>query len=386
VTDTSGIRLGVIVPRYGPRVHGGAEHGVRRLAEEAVARLGWRVEVFTTASTDATTWADVLEAGTTVEAGVTVHRFASVSGRAPDLDGRSAALAGAPETVAPATARRWLEAQGPYNPALVDAAVASDCTHVACTPYLYWPIVEGLARLGGRAVFHPAAHDEWVLRLPLVTDGFATAPRFAFYTAAEARLVNDRFPALRPRPQAVVGLGVDAAVDGGALPAVLGRPYVLCLGRVDRGKGAHWLARARSAWPDDVDLVLAGPVNEAVPAAAGVHVLGTVDEATKWALLRGALALCSPSGYESFSIVLLEAWQAGVPVLVNARCAATVEHVTASRGGLAFGGVAELAAMVERLRRDADARGALAAAGAAYVAERFSWDAVLARYARLLQR
>ena len=43
--------------------------------------------------------------------------------------------------------------------------------------------------------------------------------------------------------------------------------------------------------------------------------LGPVDEATKWSLLRHAEALVSPSPYESFSLVLMEAWQAGTPVL-----------------------------------------------------------------------
>ena len=69
----------------------------------------------------------------------------------------------------------------------------------------------------------------------------------------------------------------------------------------------------------------------------------------KWGLLRGALALVSPSAFESFSIVLMEAWSVGTPALVNSRCAVTLDHVRRSGGGLAFGNYAELEVELDRL-------------------------------------
>jgi len=65
-------------------------------------------------------------------------------------------------------------------------------------------------------------------------------------------------------------------------------------------------------------------------------VTGTVSEADKWDILAGAEVMVTPSAYESFSLVLLEAWTLGVPVLVNASCAATMEHCRRSGGGLWF--------------------------------------------------
>ena len=107
---------------------------------------------------------------------------------------------------------------------------------------------------------------------------------------------------------------------------------------------------------------------------------GPVDEAVKWGLLRGAFALVSPSAFESFSIVLLEAWSVGTPALVNSRCAVTLDHARRSGGGVAFGNYAELEVELDRLTDSAPLRAALGRAGQAYVDAHYHWDDVLDRY------
>ena len=54
-----------------------------------------------------------------------------------------------------------------------------------------------------------------------------------------------------------------------------------------------------------------------------VLVVSGADDATKWSLLRGADFLINSSALESFSLVLFEAWAAGIPVLVNGCCETT---------------------------------------------------------------
>jgi glycosyltransferase involved in cell wall biosynthesis len=163
----------------------------------------------------------------------------------------------------------------------------------------------------------------------------------------------------------------------------------LCLGRVDDGKGAALLSRFFTAYkrrrPGPLQLVFAGPVVNQPPDHPDIVVTGPLDDGEKWSALRDAEVLVSPSPNESFSLVVLEAWASGTPVVVHGRCPATMEHVRRSHGGLAFTGYATFETILDRLLADASLRDALAAAGKRYVEENFSWPVLIDRYARFLE-
>jgi glycosyltransferase involved in cell wall biosynthesis len=350
--------------------------------------------VFTTCALDATTWADHYPPGTTELNGVTVHRFRSTAGRHPKFDALSGFMLPDPERSQPADQERWIDWQGPVCPGAVDAAAASDADAVVFYPYLYWPTVRGITKVADRAVMHPAAHDEPALRLPIFDAVFAAARGLVLQTDSERRLVEARFPAAAATPQLLLGLGVEAtAGDAGAFRRRFGlgdAPYLLCLGRVDDGKGVGLLARFFETYkrrrPGPVKLVFAGGVVHQPPDHPDVVVTGGVDEQTKWGALRGATALLNPSAYEAFSIVLMESWTVGVPTVVNSRCQATTEHVRRSRGGLAFDGYATFEAALDRLVGEPALGRVLGAAGQAYVEENFTWDALMGRYGPFLER
>lgn len=389
------MRLAFVTPRYGIDVIGGAEQGARLLAEHVVRRRGWAVEVFTSDALDMATWASHFPTGTTVERGVTVHRFPSVGERHRDFDRLSDTVLGAPSQASRALQEQWIEWQGPNCAAAVDAAEASAADVVAFYPYLYLPTVIGVPRLGPRAVMHPAAHDEPPLRLPIFDDVFALAGGLVLQTEAERRLVARRFPATAAVPQVLVGLGVDDPPPADATPAALaheltgGRPYLLCLGRVDAGKGTTLLAELFQAYkrrrPGDLALVFAGPVVHRPPRHPDVVVTGMVDDATKWALLRNAAAVVSPSAHEAFSIVVLEGWIGGAPLLVNARCGPTREHCERSGGGLWFDDYGSFEVAVDRLLGDGELAATLVERGRRYVEADFTWPAVIDRYTGFLE-
>jgi glycosyltransferase involved in cell wall biosynthesis len=387
------VKVGVVVPRYGVEVHGGAETAARLLAEHLVERPGWSAEVFTTGALDAATWRDVLPLGTTTVHGVTVHRFAGSERRA-DFRARTDALLADPASVPVADARDWVAAQGPVCPGALDAAAASDCDLVTFHPYLYWPTVEGIGRLGDRAVLHPATHDEAPIRLPLFADVFARATGLAFWTEEERALAHRLFPQVVTHHQTVVGMGVDpphaTTADARAALGLDDRPYLLCLGRVTAMKGTHALVEAFAAFRErhavPHALVLAGPVADAPPSHPDVVVAGAVDEPTKWDLLARADLLVSPSAHESLSLVLLEAWSAGTPVLVNGACDATREQARRASGGLWYDGYATFEVALERLLGDPALRARLAASGRAFVDAHCRWPVVVDRYARFCER
>ncbi len=100
----------------------------------------------------------------------------------------------------------------------------------------------------------------------------------------------------------------------------------------------------------------------------------------------GALAVVVPSvGYETFGIVLLEAFRERKPVVARALWPFT-EIVRESGGGLLFETAAELDAALSRLAGDAGLRTRLGEAGHRALLERWTEGVVLRRYFGLIRR
>lgn len=386
------MRVAYVTHRYGAEIRGGAEQAVRSLAEHVAAATPWTVEVFTTGARDGVDWDDQYPAGTTDVGGVTVHRFHSRSGRAPEFGALSDRVLPRPEQVPLAEQHRWVDMQGPVAPAVLEAAAAFEPDVVVFCPYLYWPTVRGVPRFPDRAVVHPAAHDEAPFRLAVIEPVFTAARGLAYFSDAERRLVEGRFR-VGATAAAVIGLGVDSGAGStDAFRAAAGlsdRPYLLCLGRVDAGKGSLALARFFTAYkqrhPGHLALAFVGPVGDPLPPSDDIVVTGPVDDDAKWGAIAGADVLVSPSPHESFSIVLMEGWTAAVPAMVNAWCEVTVDHCRASGGGLWFADYAEFETALTRILGDGGLRARLGQAGRTYVEQRYSWPAVTDRYVRFLE-
>ena len=385
------MKVAFVTPRYGVEVMGGAESAARQLAEHLVAECGWQVEVFSTCALDHITWDNVLPAGDSDLNGVTVHRFASASGRVPEfyeLDGR---LRLAPAEASIEQSRRWLELNGPVTPDLVDAVRSNDAEVIAFYPYLYYPTVVGMEATTTPRVLHPAAHDEPALYLKVFDATFAGADAICYHTAAERRLVQRRHQVAQI-PQIELGLGISPVVDGGRRGGeVLGigdRPYVVSVGRVDEHKGSAMLAAFFTTYkkrhPGPLALALVGPRAAVIPEHEDIVLTGTVSEADKCDIVRDALISISPSALESFSLVVLEAWEQSVPVMVNATCDPTREHCERSGGGLWFGSYREFEAVLDRLLADAGLRRLLGVRGHRYVERYYQWPTLIRRYAAFL--
>jgi len=387
------VKLAVVTPRYGHEVAGGAETAARLLATRLATRPGFAVTVLTTCALDATTWDDHYPTGATELDGVRVDRFPVKGPRSADFDACTDLVVRRGRRVTEGEQREWIEKQGPVAPGLIDAIAQCDADAIAFHPFLYHPTVAGVPRVADRAVLHPAAHDEPMLRLPVYRSVFGSAAGLAYWSEPERHLVEQRFM-VASKPAVVVGLGVDAGegteAEARRVLHLDDRPYVLCLGRVDDGKGARLLAECFAHYKDrrggPLQLVFAGPVVNAPPAHRDIVTVGAVSNAVKWGLLRGAWALVSPSAFESFSIVLMEAWSVGTPALVNARCAVTADHAARSGGALAFSDYADLEVELDRLTESVTLRAALGRAGQTYVDRHYTWKDVIDRYADFVQR
>ncbi|MDP9442116.1 MAG: glycosyltransferase, partial [Actinomycetota bacterium] len=240
-------------------------------------------------------------------------------------------------------------------------------------------------------VLHPTAHDEPAFHLPMFDLLFTLPSGFGFLTEEEEALVNRRFGVRRP--STITGIGVDLELVGEAGRfrrrfEVGDEPYLLYLGRIDPAKGADELIEYFNAYkqrsPGPLKLVLAG---EAVRPARGhpdVVVTGFLDEAAKRGALAGSLALVHPSYFESFSIVLVEAWAQRRPAIVQRRCEVLAGQAARSGGAIPYSGFAEFEAAVDLLRADPRLAERLGEAGRRYVEQRYDWSRVLREYERLL--
>jgi glycosyltransferase involved in cell wall biosynthesis len=116
-----------------------------------------------------------------------------------------------------------------------------------------------------------------------------------------------------------------------------------------------------------------------IPDHPRIVSLGYVNDALRRQLLAGADALVVPSPYESLSMVLLEAWNYGVPALVNGHCAVLDGQVRRADGGLAYRSGREFRACLDYLLDQTAHRRALGAQGLAYVEREYRWPTVMAR-------
>jgi glycosyltransferase involved in cell wall biosynthesis len=386
-------RVAFVVPRYGADVVGGAETLVRGFAEH-LATAGHAVEVLTTCARDHFSWANVHRPGAGLEHGVVVRRFPvrpRDGHRYVFLEQRI--LRRRPLPIE--EERQWVEASV-RSPELFAHLAARRTDHdlVCFAPYLFGTTLAGVPLVPDRAVLIPCLHDEPFAHLGVVREAFHACRGFIFNTPPEAALA-DKLYGIGDRPAGIVGLGIDPPPPTD--PAAFRRrhglegPLLLYLGRKETGKNVplliRYAQRYRATHRADLTLVLAGdgPVT-APPDTPGIRDLGYLDPREKAEAYAAATVVCQPSVNESFSIVLMEAWLAGTPVLVHGRCAVTAHHVAHADGGLMFEDFYEFAGALDLLLGDAAARARLGAQGRAYVEAEYGWPAVTLRLRDTLER
>jgi glycosyltransferase involved in cell wall biosynthesis len=386
------LRLAFVVQRYGAEVNGGAETHCRWLAERLARRH--QVEVFATRALGYVDWADSYPAGTAEVGGVPVHRFGVRRRRvARRFASISRTVFDGPHTRG--EEEEWVRANGPESPALLRGVASArdrfDLFFFYC--YRYYHSYFGLASVGDRAVLVPTAEEDPAIGLSIFHD-LLRAPRGLVYLTPEEQGLVEEASGNSGIPSVVVGSGLSLPDADGATSFReahgLRRPYVLYVGRIDKNKGCTslfaYFQRFVEETGADVDLVLAGTAALSIPDHPRIRHAGFITEQEKVAALRGAEMLVMPSPYESLSMVLLEAWKLGRPVLANGRCRVLAGQCLRSGGGLFYDGYAEFREAARALLERPDLRDALGRQGREYVEREYSWERVDEKMEGFLER
>jgi glycosyltransferase involved in cell wall biosynthesis len=219
---------------------------------------------------------------------------------------------------------------------------------------------------------------------------FSRKKHAEFGFSREMDVVPYFLPDLAPGADASNGSGGDA----GATPVEESphpRPYFLFVGRLEKIKGLDdvipMFREERRA-----DLLIAGDGEYASTLRAlaeglpNVHFLGRIHPDALGRYYRHARALVVPSVcYETFGIILIEAFRQGVPVIAR-RLGPFPEIVELAGAGELFESPEELKVAMEAFLSDDDHRRRLGEAGRRAFAEHWSESAVIPRYLDVVAR
>jgi glycosyltransferase involved in cell wall biosynthesis len=414
------LKIAFIVQRYGAEILGGSEYHCRLIAERLAPRH--HVEVLTTCATDYITWKNDLPEGADRIRGVTVRRF--VNARVRDIH----AFNRYSEWIFTNGHTRddemeWVRQQGPWCPALLEYLERNHQQYdvLIFFTYLYAPTLIGLRIAPHKSILVPTAHDEPAIHLDIYKELFSLPAGLAYNTEVERRFLTTHF-SIRAVEEETIGCGVD--LQGAAPPnrseeeadeeetaadeaspsfrphlahrgAMFRRrhrlhgPFALYGGRIDAGKGCEELVEYFSTYVQDggdASLVLMGVKLMPLPEEPFIRFAGRLSDQERLQALEAATVVVVPSPYESLSLLALESFAVGTPILANARSEVLVDHCHKSNAGLYYADRDEFTECLRLLLSDPHLRESMGQNGRKYVQENYRWDVILGKYEKMFTK
>ena len=388
--EVPSLRLGLVIQRYGEEVNGGAEYHCRLVAEHLARRH--HVEVLTSCARDYITWRNEHRPGFSVLNGVPVHRFRVKRARDPDRFGRLSQKVFLGRH-SKEDELRWLEEQGPCAPDLVRYLKrrSDRYDYFVFFSYRYYHSYFGIQALPEKSLLVPTAEKDAVIDLGIFRTLFRQ-PRAIVYNSFEEREMIWQVSGNRKVKGDIVGVGseVPSSIDKDLFSKKHGTQdrYAIYLGRVDQNKGCRLLFNYYRRYIEETQsslrLVLVGGKQMLIPEDPKIYYAGFLSEDEKWSALAGAELLIMPSELESLSMVTLEAWAVGKPVLVNGRCDVLAGQCLRANAGLYFRDYYEFHELLVLLEKDSALRERLGQNGKRFFQKHYSWEVVDRKYDRLL--
>jgi glycosyltransferase involved in cell wall biosynthesis len=386
------VKIAVVVQRYGPAVNGGAELHARYIAEH-LARHS-EVEVLTTCATDYVTWRNELPPGVEQVNGVPVRRFKVKHERDPLVFGkRSDRVFEQRHSIGDEL--DWLDAEGPTSPALVDYITkhAADFDYCLFFSYRYYHAYYGARAAGPRAILVPTAERDETIGLSIFQPLFRSV-RAIMYNSPEEKAMIHAVAGNESVPGVVVGVGSDVPNNPQAhrfrQKYNIRGPFAVYVGRIDQNKGCKELFEFFQGYLKDpsgkLSLVLVGNTLLPIPEHKRIRHLGFLDDMDKFDAMAAADVLIMPSYYESLSMVALEAWALGRPVLANGKCDVLKGQCLRSNAGLFYETLGEFIGTLEAIEQNRWLAGSLGRNGKQFFRENYDWPVIERKYLDMFER
>ena len=386
------MKLAFVVQRYGHAINGGAELHARYIAERLARHAD--VEVLTTCAVDYVSWKNELPEGVEHINNVTVRRFRVKHERDPIAFGRlSERVFNQKHSIGDEL--DWIEAEGPTSPALVGyvESHASDYDFFIFFSYRYYHAYHGARAVAPKAILVPTAERDPTVGLSIFKSIFRGV-RGLMYNSPEERAMIQAIAGNQDVPGVVVGVGSE--VPGNPQPSRFRQkfdirgPFAIYVGRIDANKGCQELFDYFRSYLQEsagrLTLVLIGNSLLEIPNHPRIRHLGFLDDSDKFDAIAGSELLIMPSYFESLSMVALEAWALGKPVLANARCDVLKGQCIRSNAGLYYQNEAEFVESLRAIEHNKWVAASLGKNGRQYYRDYYDWPVIEKKYLDMIDR
>ena len=387
------MKVAVVVQRYGADINGGAEQHARYVAEHLARHV--QVEVLTTcAHRDYISWKNELPEGRELVNGIPVHRFPVAVERHPvEFAKWSEKVFTQQHSLRDELA--WLEAEGPTSPALIEHIKTheADYDFFIFFSFRYHHSYHGCRAVPGKAILVPTAERDGALGLGIYPPIFRGVRAF-MYNSFEERALIQTVSKNESVPGVVVGIGseIPERSNGGRFRQKfeMRDRFAIYVGRIDENKGCvelfEFFEHYSASLADGMHLVLVGTPHVPIPAHPRIHHLGFLDDQDKYDAMAAAELLIMPSYLESLSMVALEAWAMGKPVLANAKCDVLQGQCLRSNAGLFYENYAEFAETMRAIDTTPSLQAALGRNGRAFFERHYAWPVIEKKYVDMLEQ
>lgn len=380
ITDNANIasskrKLAFVLPRWGNNIVGGAESSLRTMAQ-AYQRAGWDVEILTTCAMDASLWRNELAEGKRFEDGFWVHRF-PVDDVNQEQHAHVYERINRRENITEELESAYL-VHSLRSAALMSYLQQTEAAWEAIVvgPYLFGLTYDVAKQYQNKVILVPCFHDEPLAYLRSFQTTYASVAAILFHTRTEQSFAEAVLGINHPRSTVIGTVLPEQAGQGRTQPWSMpfSGDYVVYCGRYCAEKGLDRLidfARSYAEQHPEFKLVCMGQGGMTLPKESWLVNLGFVTNQVKQQVLAKAKALVHLSSNESLSIVLLEAWAEGTPVVGWRGCEVVVDQIQQAQGGLIVHDAASFSEAIDRLWQNEALRMQLGQAGQEFVQQHY---------------